>query len=161
MKLKSLTFALVALALPVGLHAETPATPEAAKPKAADTIDSLADETMGKLDNLVTILESVKDDASADKAVKDIDKTADEILSISKRLTKLEKPSEEKKAELEKKFAVKSEDFSGRAGKAMQAMLEKQELALKISEAMQAAGPKLEEAGKVFLLYFGGDSEEG
>lgn len=162
MKLKSLTFALAALALPLGAFAESPAATEVAQPKAADTIDSLADETLNKLNQLVTILESVKDEASADKAAKDITQVGNDMLAISKRLSKLEKPSDEKKAELEKKFAVKEEEFGNRAGKAMKGMLEqKEELALKISEAMQAVGPQIREAGEVFEAYFGGSNAEG
>ncbi|SHJ66234.1 hypothetical protein SAMN02745181_2293 [Rubritalea squalenifaciens DSM 18772] len=162
MKLKLLCCAIAVMALPMWATAEPETEAKTPAAKGADTVDALANETMAKLNQLIVILESVKDEASADKAVKDIDQVGNDMLAISKRLSKLDKPSDQKKAELEKKFAAKVQEFGPRAGAAMMNMLEREELAIKVGKAMEGVGEKMEQAGKVFEDYFGnGETQEG
>lgn len=109
---------------PANRQAKTEAKTEepAAKVTKQDTMDSLTDEIIVQRRHFCEAIASAKDKASAQEAVKKLNRIGDEFAAIAARMDKLETPSEEEKERIDEKMLS--------AGKAMEE---------KFEEAMQDA----------------------
>ncbi len=68
------------------------------------TYESLTEDMIGQLEELVSVLEGIDDEASAKAAVKDIEKVTEELKSIKEKMKELGEPSKDKDKELKAKY---------------------------------------------------------
>lgn len=125
-------------------------TTTAEKVAEVDTPEVLADEVMVEFGNLAAALKSVKDKASAEAAVKDIDEVGDAMVAISKRAMKIDKPSEEERKKLDARMEEKMKGFQTEMGEVMQGLMANPEAMQVIGGAMQDFGEKMKEANEGF-----------
>ncbi len=118
-----------------------------------DTADSLSDELVSKMDELVAAIETAKDKDSAEKAATEIDKIGDEFVAIAKRLDALGEPSEEDKKLVEEKMEKSQDGNSDKMSAAMKSIMTNPEVGMIIGKAMEGFGKKMEEAEKTFEKY--------
>jgi hypothetical protein len=74
---------------------------------AADEWDKALQQQIDLMDELNTILKTVKDKETSKTAVTKLKKVKVKIMALSKKMSKFEKPSKEKGDELKKKYAPK------------------------------------------------------
>lgn len=156
MKLKVIGCTIAAIVAPMGVLAQDAAVEDKAEKKVvkADSVDGIAAEVAGKLKKLPMILGEVKDEASAEASVRKIETLSDDLLALSKRLEKLDVPSEAKKKEISDRFEEEMKDVQKQMTDVMVGLSAQPELLGKLNVAMQGFGQKLDKSGKVFERYF-------
>ena len=125
---------------------------EAAEAEVAkqDTVDSLTDELIVQLNHFGEAIASAKDKASAEEAVKELSRTADEIAAIAARLDKLETPSEEEKERIDEKMLSADKAMEKKMGDAMQAAMFDEKVSSIIAPAVKEFGARMEQHNAIF-----------
>jgi hypothetical protein len=114
-----------------------------------DTHEKLADDAAAQMDKIATAVASVKDKASAEKAVTEIKAASAEMKKLSDRYNALGAPSAEVKTKVDTKMKAKEEEMK----KKMANLANMGEEAGGILMAgLIAVTPDMEAAGKTFGL---------
>lgn len=129
---------------------EKSAAEKAAAESKVDTPEVIVSEVADNMEELVTILKSVTDDASADAAVEKLNALGDEMVALSERAKKVPEPSEEQKKELDKMLKTKLDSMKDDIGAAIGTLMTKPELAKKVMTAMEGFGAKMDSAEEGF-----------
>lgn len=135
-----------------GAEAKTKAKTEAAEAEVAkqDTVESLTDELIVQRKHFGEAIVSAKDKASAQEAVKELSRAADEIAAIAARLDKLETPSEEEKERIDEKMLSADKAMEKKMGDAMQAAMFDEKVSSIIAPAVKEFGARMEELNAIF-----------
>ena len=103
----------------------------------ADSHDAAMQDSIDLLNEMVDIIESVKDEESAKAMEKKMERLSGKMKALQERMDKLGEPSPEKKAELKKKYEPKQKEAGARMVKAMMNLATKPELAQQIDKVMK------------------------
>lgn len=133
---------------------------KAAAESKADTPEVVANEVADKMQELVTALKSVSDEASADAAAKKINDLGDEMIALSERAKKVPEPSAEQKKELDKMMNEKMDSMKEDLGAAIGNLMSKPDLAKKVMAAMEEFGKKMDAAEEGFKHLGKGAADE-
>ncbi|MGB0991993.1 MAG: hypothetical protein ACPG32_05940 [Akkermansiaceae bacterium] len=118
-----------------------------------DTADSLTDEVLVQMSAMADALMGAKDKAGAETAAKKMDSVADELLAISKRMDKIEAPSEEERAKLEAKMEKGMDALEVKMKGFFQSLGTNEEVANVLGPAMQKMEQKLKPAEETFKKF--------
>ncbi len=117
-----------------------------------DTLASLTDELVVQLNQYADIVLAVKDTATAQEAVGNLDKVGDAIGAIAARLDKIEMPDEATNIAVDEKMKNASMAIQQKMQAAGQIM-SNQEVAAVLIPALQNFGMRMAEHEKVFMRF--------
>ncbi len=123
--------------------------------KAVDSYDLIADDIVGIMDSMVSILEKAKDVESAHKVVADLDLLAEESNKIAERLKLLGKPDEVTLKAVNDKMGEAQGSITERMVNAMGGIMNDPEAAKIIQEGMLKFSEKTAPMGEIAKEYFG------
>lgn len=118
-----------------------------------DTADSLSDELVANMGELVAAIDTAKDRESAEKAATKIGEIGDEFTAIAKRMDALGDPSEEDKKLVGSKRDKAEDEMKEKMMATMETVMANPEVAPIIGKAMEDFGNKMDEADKTFNKY--------
>ena len=120
--------------------------------QAVDTLDSLTDELVVQLNQYADIVLAVKDTATAQKAVTNLNTVADAIAAIAARLDKIEMPDEAANIAVDEKMKTASMAIKQKMQAAGEIM-SNEEVAGILIPALQNFGKRMAEQEKVFMRF--------
>jgi acyl carrier protein len=120
--------------------------------QAVDTLDSLTDELVVQLNQYADIVLAVKDTATAQEAVTNLNTVADAIAAIAARLDKIEIPDEAANIAVDEKMKTASMAIKQKMQAAGEIM-SNEEVAGILIPALQNFGKRMAEQEKVFMRF--------
>ena len=120
--------------------------------QAVDTLDSLTDELIVQLNQYADIVLTVKDTATAEEAVTNLNTVADAIAAIAARLDKIEIPDEAANIAVDEKMKTASMAIKQKMQAAGEIM-SNEEVAGILIPALQNFGKRMAEQEKVFMRF--------
>jgi acyl carrier protein len=120
--------------------------------QAVDTLDSLTDELVVQLNQYADIVLAVKDTATAQEAVTNLNTVADAIAAIAARLDKIEIPDEAANIAVDEKMKTASMAIKQKMQAAGEIM-SNEEVAGILIPALQNFGKRMSEQEKVFMRF--------
>ena len=120
--------------------------------KSQDTLGGLTDELIVQLNQYADIVLAVKDTATAQEAVGNLDKVGDAIGAIAARLDKIEMPDEATNLAVDEKMKNASNAIKQKMQSAG-AIMSNQEVAGILIPALQNFGMRMAEHEKVFMRF--------
>lgn len=120
--------------------------------QAVDTLDSLTDELVVQLNQYADIVLAVKDTATAQEAVTNLNTVADAIAAIAARLDKIEMPDEAANIAVDEKMKTASMAIKQKMQAAGEIM-SNEEVAGILIPALQNFGKRMAEQEKVFMRF--------
>ena len=120
--------------------------------QAVDTLDSLTDELIVQLNQYADIVLAVKDAATAQEAVTNLNTVADAIAAIAARLDKIEMPDEAANIAVDEKMKTASMAIKQKMQAAGEIM-SNEEVAGILIPALQNFGKRMAEQEKVFMRF--------
>ena len=120
--------------------------------QAVDTLDSLTDELVVQLNQYADIVLAVKDAATAQEAVTNLNAVADAIAAIAARLDKIEMPDEAANIAVDEKMKTASMAIKQKMQAAGEIM-SNEEVAGILIPALQNFGKRMAEQEKVFMRF--------
>ena len=120
--------------------------------QAVDTLDSLTDELVVQFNQYADIVLTVKDTATAQEAVSNLNTIADAIAAIAARLDKIEIPDEAANIAVDEKMKTASMAIKQKMQAAGEIM-SNQEVASILIPALQNFGKRMAEQEKVFMRF--------
>jgi len=120
--------------------------------QAVDTLDSLTDELIVQLNQYADIVLAVKDAATAQEAVTNLNAVADAIAAIAARLDKIEMPDEAANIAVDEKMKTASMAIKQKMQAAGEIM-SNEEVAGILIPALQNFGKRMAEQEKVFMRF--------
>ena len=120
--------------------------------QAVDTLDSLTDELIVQLNQYADIVLTVKDTATAEEAVTNLNTVADAITAIAARLDKIELPDEAANIAVDEKMKTASMAIKQKM-QTVGEIMSNQEVAAILIPALQNFGKRMAEQEKVFMRF--------
>jgi ribosomal 50S subunit-associated protein YjgA (DUF615 family) len=120
--------------------------------QAVDTLDSLTDELIVQLNQYADIVLTVKDTATAEEAVTNLNTVADAITAIAARLDKIEMPDEAANIAVDEKMKTASMAIKQKM-QTVGEIMSNQEVAAILIPALQNFGKRMAEQEKVFMRF--------
>ena len=120
--------------------------------QAVDTLDSLTDELIVQLNQYADIVLTVKDTATAEEAVTNLNTVADAITAIAARLDKIELPNEAANIAVDEKMKTASMAIKQKM-QTVGEIMSNQEVAAILIPALQNFGKRMAEQEKVFMRF--------
>ena len=120
--------------------------------QAVDTLDSLTDELVVQLNQYADIILAVKDTATAQEAVTNLNTVADAIAAIAARLDKIEIPDEAANIAVDEKMKTASMAIKQKMQAAGEIM-SNEEVAGILIPALQNFGKRMAKQEKVFMRF--------
>ena len=120
--------------------------------QAVDTLDSLTDELVVQLNQYADIVLTVKDTATAEEAVTNLNTVADAITAIAARLDKIEIPDEAANIAVDEKMKTASMAIKQKM-QTVGEIMSNQEVAAILIPALQNFGKRMAEQEKVFMRF--------
>lgn len=118
-----------------------------------DTADSLSDEMVTQMGELVSAIESSKDKESAEKSAIKIGEIGDAMVELAGRFDALGEPSEEDKKLVKEKTDKAEEDNEERITAALKNIAASPEAGVILGKAMDDFGKKMEGVESTFKKY--------
>ncbi|MBT8044376.1 MAG: hypothetical protein KJO79_05440 [Verrucomicrobiae bacterium] len=118
-----------------------------------DTAESLSDEVVAQMNELVAAISSAKDKESAEQAASKIDAIGDELVDIAARLDALGDPSEDDKKMIKEKMETAKEENNKKLTEAMTAAMGNTDAREVLMKAMDSFSKKMKEVDATYKKF--------